>query len=333
MPAFKAHTWTRDVSNPVLPLGADWYDAKALMNPYVIEKGDDYYLFYSGGSRDGKTKRICLAVANKNNLHKWERRGVVVDVGGPGSFDETWCVLPNVHKINGKWHLYYTGRSALEGVGLQAFYGMGLAVSDDLIHWRKYSDKHILSGDGFAEFPNNRAIAGAGTIIELAPSSEDKGRTRYRMYYTLPTGTPSKDLLVDQEKHACIADTYDGINWFGKRIVLSPRREADYENAAVIGLNTWQTRDGGYRAVYAAIGSKWGAYSICEAQSQDRLHWERGLPGENIALAPNPSNGWESKMVEYPHVIVGEKEITMFYCGNGYGSTGIGIARAPRMDG
>jgi hypothetical protein len=151
------------------------------------------------------------------------------------------------------------------------------------------------------------------------------------MYYTLRTGTASKDMLVDQEKHACIADTYDGINWFGKRIVLSPRREADYENAAVIGLNTWQTKTG-YRAVYAAIGTRWGYYCICEAFSKDRINWERGLPNDNIALAPRADSKWENQMVEYPHLIVEPDQLTMFYCGNGYGAAGIGIARAKRID-
>jgi predicted GH43/DUF377 family glycosyl hydrolase len=228
-----------------------------------------------------------------------------------------------VHKFGSKWHLYYTGRSNAGG-GLQAFYGMGLATSDDLVHWTKVTtNTYLLTGDGFPQWPKNRAIAGGGMFMDLP---QPDGRTLVRMYYTLPTGTTSKDLLVDQAKQAVIAHSYDGIEWFDKRVILQPRLEADYENAAVIALNVWKTKTG-YRAIYGGIGSRFGAYSICEATSADSLAWERGAPDENLALPPS-GTGWESKMTEYPHVVEENGKLRLFYCGNGYGATGIGTALA-----
>ncbi len=198
------------------------------MNPYVIRRGDEYFLFYAGADSGGH-RRICLATAPVDDLSMWKRHGPLFDLGGKGAFDQTWCVLPCVHKVGDKWHLYYTGRSAQTGVGLQGFWGMGLAVSDDLINWKKTSDDPIMTGDGFAEFPGNKGIAGGGRIIEI-PGKD--GGTVYRMYYTLPTGTPSKDLTVDQAKQAVIAESTDGLKWTNKRIVLQPRKDATYENAA-----------------------------------------------------------------------------------------------------
>jgi predicted GH43/DUF377 family glycosyl hydrolase len=323
---FQVHAWQRDTRNTVLPPGGFEWDVSCCMNPFVLRRGDEYWLYYAGGDKANK-RRICLAIAKVDDLSKWERKGPLFDVGGKGSFDETWCVLPCVHRVGEKWHLYYTGRSAKSGVGLQGFYGMGLAVSDDLLNWKKHSADPIMTGDGFPQFPGNVGIAGGGRIIEIPQAS---GPPLLRMHYTLPTGTPSKDLKVDQAKHSVIAHSTDGITWTDKRLVLGPRLDAEYENAATIALNVWKTKTR-WRAIYAGIGTKFGAYSICEAVSDDGLVWERGAPGENLALAPQ-GKGWESKMTEYPNVIQEGDNLRLFYCGNGYGTTGIGTAVAPMLD-
>jgi len=329
-PGFKVHKWERDERNPILPPspkgGAKEFDVGCCMNPFALRRGDEYWLFYAGADAKGH-RRICLATAPVDNLAAWKRHGPLFDIGAKGAFDETWCVLPCVQQVGKRWHLYYTGRSSEAGTGLQAFNGIGLAVSDDLKVWKKHSDEPILKGDGFADWPENRGIAGGGRILEVPG---EKGKPRYRMYYTLATGKPSKKLQEDQAKQSVVAHSDDGINWTDRRVMLRPRSEVDYENAGVIALNVWKTRTR-YRAVYAAIGSKFGAYSICEAVSEDGLTWDRGEAGDNLALPPRGS-GWESKMTEYPNVIAEGDKLRLFYCGNGYGATGIGTAVADPLD-
>jgi predicted GH43/DUF377 family glycosyl hydrolase len=322
---FRVHDWQRDARNPILPPGPADFDATACMNPFVVRQDDQYFLFYAGGTKEGR-REICLATAPVNDVGSWTRHGPLFERGGAGSFDAYWCVIPCVHRFGDKWHLYYTGRNPELGQGLQAFTGIGLATSDDLIHWTKTSSEPVLRGDGFDEWPGNHGVAGSGTLLELP---QPDGRILYRMYYTLATGTPSENLLVDQAKQAVIAHSYDGISWFDKQVVLRPRLEADYENSAVIALTIWKTPPG-WRAIYAGIGTRFGYYSICEATSEDGLNWERGEPGENLALAPR-GDGWESQMVEYPHVIEENGRLRLFYCGNGYGQTGIGTAIADKL--
>jgi predicted GH43/DUF377 family glycosyl hydrolase len=324
-PKFQVHAWQRDERNPILPPG-ETFDATCCMNPFVLRQGDEYWLFYGGGDKAGR-RRVCLATAPVADISKWQRHGPLFDLGGKGSFDETWCVLPCVHKIGGKWHLYYTGRSADSGKGLQGFRGIGLATSDNLRDWKKASDEPVLLGDGFPDWPGNKGIAGGARIIDIP---QQDGTPLYRMHYTLATGTPSKDLRVDQAKQSVIAHSRDGLTWTDKRVVLRPREDAPYENAATIALNVWKTRTR-WRAIYAGIGTKFGAYSICEAMSDDGLTWDRGQPGENLALAPG-GNGWESRMTEYPNVIDEGDKLRLFYCGNGYGATGIGTAVAEKLD-
>ena len=107
--AFRTHQWRRDPRNPVLPPGPDDFDATACMNPFVIREGDEYFLFYAGGDRQGG-RRICLATCPVDDVAKWTRLGPLFSNGGPEDFDAWWCVLPCVHRIGGKWHLYYNGK-------------------------------------------------------------------------------------------------------------------------------------------------------------------------------------------------------------------------------
>jgi hypothetical protein len=102
--------------------------------------------------------------------------------------------------------------------------------------------------------------------------------------------------------------------------------ERDYENVAAAGPVVHQEDDGSFRMWYSAIGTRWGAYSIAYAESDDGLCWRRGQHyGDNLQLGPI-GTGWERQMVEYPAVIREDNRLRLFYCGNGYGLTGIGMA-------
>ena len=70
---------------------------------------------------------------------------------------------------------------------------------------------------------------------------------------------------------------------------------------------------------------------ICEATSSDGVTWQRGAPGENLALPPT-GKGWESKLTEYPHIVREGDHLRLFYCGNGYGAMGIGTAVAEPLE-
>ena len=114
-----------------------------------------------------------------------------MDVGGAESFDARWCVLPCVHRIGTKWHLYYSGHEGTD-LGLQSFPGIGLALSIDGLHFQRHSSEPVITGDQTEEFPNNRGLAGGGTILEDFLSD---GTVCYRMYYTVAVGEKSADMV------------------------------------------------------------------------------------------------------------------------------------------
>ncbi|QDU97176.1 glycoside hydrolase family protein [Lignipirellula cremea] len=313
--------WRRDPRNPILPPGEKGsFDASRCMNPWIVRADDTYRLYYGGGDNTGR-HRICLATASIDNVGQWDRRGPLFETGAEGAFDYRWCVLPHAVQFGPEqWRLYYSGNAG-RGVGLSSFPGLGAAVSTDGLHWKRGDSKPLIAPSGRPGDPDAIGIAGGSVLQVTLPDGEKE----WRYYYTgcPTTGSP---LPLNQQKTICLAVSDDGLAWKKQGVLLVRDPERDYENIAVAGPVVQQTDDGGFRMWYSAIGTRWGAYSICYAESTDGIHWRRGPEsGDNLQLAPQGA-GWEQKMVEYPSVIVEGDHLRLFYCGNGYGSTGIGTA-------
>lgn len=326
-------TWQRDPANPVLPPRPDsTFDSHSCMNPWARRDADGgWRLFYAGGDSEGR-RHICVATCPDDGRWRWHRRGPLLEPGVPGAFDDHWCVLPHVVRIDEKrWHLYYSGR-ARDGQSLGSFRGLGLAISDDGEHWQRHTstttatattrpDTPVIAPTGRVGDDDGIGVAGGSVLRVTRPD----GSTQWRYYYT---GAPTygDNVFLDQQKRICLATSDDAIHWHKHGAVMRRDPERDYENVAVAGPVVHQLRDGTFCMWYSSIGTGWGYYAICYAESDDGLHWRRGAnEGDNLQLTP-AGEGWEKQMVEYPSVIRDGARLRMFYCGNGYGSTGIGTA-------
>lgn len=314
--------WIRDARNPVLPnLPGSEFECDCCMNPCVVRVGDEYRLYYAGGDAQGGRRRICLATAPVADLRTWTRHGVVLDVGEPGAFDAAWTVLPHVIRVGDRWHLYYTANCG-RGKGLSAFPGIGLAVSDDGLRFERLSDTPILAPSGRAGDPDAIGMAG-GSVL---PVTLGDGSTEWRYYYT---GCPTlgDDVFQDQQKTCCLAVSKDAVHWEKRGPIMFRIPERDYVDVAAAGPVVWQEEDDGlFRMLYSAIGTRWGWYAIGYAESADGMVWRRGEHyGDDLTLGP-VGTGWEQQMVEYPASIREGARRRLFYCGNGYGRTGIGTA-------
>ena len=325
--------WERDTRNPILaprpaiskvkdpsdkPTG--YFDATRCMNPWVVRVNDQYRLFYSGGDKAGR-QRIGVAQAKVDQLDNWKRSDPLFELGAAGAFDARWCVLPHVVQLQDKsWRLYYTGNAG-RGSGLSAFPGMGIANSRDGVKWSRSNGQAVLALSGQHGDPDAVGIAG-GSVIQVRAKD---GTQQWRFYYT---GCPTigKPHALNQQKTICLAVSHDGVKWTKRGAVMLRDLKRDYEDIGVAGPVVHQQPDGSFRMWYSAIGTRSGYYSICYAESDDGVHWRRGLKaGDNLQLTPT-GDGWESQMVEYPSVIQEGNRLRLFYCGDGYGKTGIGTA-------
>jgi hypothetical protein len=117
--------------------------------------------------------------------------------------------------------------------------------------------------------------------------------------------------------HIKYAESQDGIDWVRNGIPC-----IDFDSPGEYAISRPSViKDGDrYRMWYSYRGER---YRIGYAESVDGIRWERMDSEVGIDVS---SAGWDSEMVEYPHVFDHQGTRYMLYNGNHYGETGFGYA-------
>jgi predicted GH43/DUF377 family glycosyl hydrolase len=131
-------------ATPVMTGEAPHEKGGGVEDPRLQKIGDTYYLTYTGynnvdgAAADKKDAQLCLATST--DLLHWQRRGIILPAY-QGQWNVNWtksgAIVPE--KINGKYWMYYLGDAKNQGSQ------MGLASSDDLLHWTDVLDHPVLA--------------------------------------------------------------------------------------------------------------------------------------------------------------------------------------------
>src|SRR5579862_7381327 len=127
------HFTRRD--EPVLSPTEAYEKDGGVEDPRLVRFGDTYYLTYTGYNK--KDAQLCLATS-KDLIH-WERRGIILPAY-KGNWNVRWtksgAIVPE--KVGGKYWMYFLGTSRDNKDQ------MGLAWSDDLLHWTEATETPVL---------------------------------------------------------------------------------------------------------------------------------------------------------------------------------------------
>ncbi len=129
---------------PVMVSEAPYEKGGGVEDPRLQKIGNTYYLTYTGYNNvdgvaaDKKDAQLCLATST--DLIHWKRHGIIIP-GYKGKWNVKWtksgAIVPE--KINGKYWMYYLADA--QGKDSQ----MGVAYSEDLLHWTEALDHPVLS--------------------------------------------------------------------------------------------------------------------------------------------------------------------------------------------
>ncbi|HYW53608.1 MAG TPA: glycoside hydrolase family 130 protein [Dongiaceae bacterium] len=131
-----------------------YYETDGVEDPRVVRAGDVYYMTYTGYSSAIHAAQLCLATST--DLVHWDRKGIVLPAGR-GRWNAGWtksgAILPE--RVHGKYWMYYMGERGSDPPAQ-----MGIAVSDDLVHWTDALDRPVME---------TRAGAFDARVVEPGP--------------------------------------------------------------------------------------------------------------------------------------------------------------------
>lgn len=235
----------------------------------------------------------------------------VLALGKYGTFDEFGTYPVSVISNGGEIRVYYAGWTRCESVPFNA--AIGVAISKDGGEtFQRLGDGPVLSYSPDEPFllgsPRVRRFGGRWQLWYVA------GR-EWRM-------TDGKPEPVYKIRMAC---SEDGINWekLGRDLIVDKLGEHECQACPDVSY-----RNGRYHMFFSYrdirnYKGREGGYRIGYASSLDMVNWQRNDDLVGIGLS---ETGWDSEMVNYPHLFELDGLTYMLYQGNGMGRAGFGLA-------
>lgn len=293
--------WLKSEGNPIIRYDLSGWDEFDIESPACLFTDDQFVLFYSGicdgaGGKYGIGRAVgdkydtlarepCFPVLGNGSRSEWDFDGVGVN-----------CVLQTNEEY--KYRLYYQATNRYEN----PFVRMGVAFSNDLVNWVKYSGNPILGN--------------STTGVGICDCTVIKENGKYRMWY-LDYAVKYEDDKISLWQ----AESMDGLKWENLTMCkFYPSYE--FWNIAV-HHELFDVIKIGHIYVMAVEGSDFsisrGSFSIGFAHSYDGVNWY--WSGYNPKLTPTKAEGsWEKIHNIHPTIAIIKKSeaewlFVCYYCG------------------
>lgn len=289
--------WTKQ--GVVLDVSATGPDSRHLGDCSVLRNGGEYKMWYSG--YNGTSYRILFA--NSTDGLTWVKRGVVLDLGSPGSLDDRTILTPSVIWTGSEYRMWYAGS---DGVNYRILY----ATSANGLNWTR---KGTAIGPGRMGDFDSLFLQGP-TVVQY------KGG--YLCWYTGYDGSRYRTLK---------AKSSDGLNWTKLGLAIELGSAGSYETVSVSypsafvegnSIHLWYTgSDGRSRVLYSneseeTPGTKKTSVLLkfAASPSSDVTRTEVYL-GQNWTDCKSPGEArWKlSQSTSYAHVGAGAGNATSYY--------------------
>ncbi|NWF70884.1 MAG: hypothetical protein HXY40_17505 [Chloroflexi bacterium] len=280
-----------------------WLRSHAALPVVMPLAEDSVRIYFSGRDSQNRAHIGCFHFDLRTHTVQYLAPEPLVRPGEIGMFDDSGVTTSCIVQYGGRHYLYYSGWAL--GVTVPFYFFIGAAHSSDGgATFEKVSPAPIMGWHTLDPY-----LLGSPFILV-----ED---TRWRMWYVSGVKWEQTDTELRHYYLIKYAESRDGLQWERNGHICIPFASADeYAIARPFVLK----EHGLYKMWYAYRGA---AYRIGYAESPDGLHWTRKDGEVGIDVSPQ---GWDAEMVEYPYIYDHDKRRYMFYNGNGYGKSGIGLA-------
>lgn len=290
------------------PTRSSWWNQLYAMMPTPVYLGGSTIRVYFGttdAEKFGRTSFIDFDLKLLRTVSTQPER-IVLDIGKPGTFDDSGVVPSSIVNVAKEQYLYYVGFQRVQKVPYMLF--SGLAISDISGNFKRYVEAPIIDRSSHNIYSN------AAPFVMY-----DQQDGIFKMWYWLGKQwvTVNEKLYLNAEIH--YATSIDGKSW---QLNQQPCIVPDGINEFSVG-RPWIIKEHGIYKMYYSVRYNDRLYRLGYAESRDGTTWER--KDEEIGIDVSES-GWDSEMICYPSVITVDEKTYMFYNGNNNGETGFGIA-------
>jgi len=230
----------------------------------------------------------------------------IIDLGPLGAFDDCGVMPSTIVDYEEKRYLYYTGWS--KAVEVPFSFHIGLAISDDGGKtYERASLAPVLGRNHYDPY-----ITGAPYVLFES--------SIFKMWYISGTKWEKESENAKPKHYYTVkyAESNDGINW-----KTSDHLCLDYESEEyAIARPVVRKINNDYEMWFTFRGGQ-NTYRVGIATSIDGKKWERIPTPIGIDVS---KSGWDSEMICYAHPLEFNGRLFALYNGNGYGSTGVGLA-------
>ena len=284
--------------------------------PFPVDFGDFIRIYFA--TRESYNKGVCRAFGGFVDVEKHDLKKVIrvssqplMDLGGIGEFDEFGSMPISVIKHNGEFYLYYVGWS--RGFSVPYDWEIGFAKSSD-------GERFIKIGKGPLMGPTLQEPYLNSTPVVYKFSDDN-----WLMFYHSGERWIKVGEKLESQYTIRKATSKDGINWQREAVSIIPKKVNNecQTTPAIMLLNGIYHMFFCYREGLDFRQDRTKSYRIGYAFSKDLISWQRDDSKVGIDVS---ENGWDSQMIEYPHIKKINDKYVMFYCGNDFGKGGFGYA-------
>ena len=288
------------------PSGELWWAKGYATIPTAEVLNEEVIRIYFASLDENLFGRIGFVDVNAENPTQilFQSREPVLDIGEPGTFDDSGVNASCILNISGKKFLYYIGWQRAERVPYMLF--AGLAVSrDDGKSFIKHSRTPILD-----RTPNEPFLRSTTTVIHESGV--------FKTWYVSAFDWIEVNSVKYPTYIIKYATSENGIDWQSRDNTCISLKDDEFGFG-----RPWVIKEKDKYLMWYSIRSKTRPYCIGYAESENGIDWTR--KDEEAGIVSSES-GWDSEMICYPCVVDAVGKRYLFYNGNRHGSTGFGYA-------
>jgi len=244
-------------------------------------------------------------MADPNKILKISKKPIL-SFGNLGTFDDSGVTPTQILQIGDETYLYYVGWSQSKTVRFQLAVGVAKRVSG--ARFERISEAPILGRS-----KSDPYLVATLSILKM-------GINKYLMWYISGDGWFSSGGETFPLYNVKKATSQNGLDWTASNEVAI-NYKSNEEHA--IAKPSVIKEDGLFKMWYSCKSHNYDNYNLGYAESTDGIKWQRL---DEVVCFDRAIKGFDDQMRAYPEVVNLKSGKYMFFNGNGYGMSGIGVA-------